>query len=205
MTLKRIETKMSGRKPLPIGKHRFYSVLVPLIEKDKKIWLLYEIRSEKLTHQPGEVCFPGGSLEPGETRVEGAIRETCEELGVGPEAIRILGPLDTLHGYSNFTMYSFLGVLDYDMLLEGKPNEDEVKEYFLVPLEWLTQNPPFVYHAEVIPNIGKDFPYDKVNFDNGYNWRKGESEIPIYLYEDKVIWGMTARITKNFIEIITVE
>lgn len=205
ITLNKLEKKISGRKPKPIGKHSFYSVLVPVVKKDNKIWILYEIRSDMMKHQPGEVCFPGGALEKGETKVEGAIRETCEELGIEEKGVRIIGQLDTLYGYSNFTMYAYLGVIDYKELLKGTPNEAEVKDYFLVPLENLIDNPPFVYKTEIVPKIGDDFPYSKVNFDNGYNWRKGVAEIPIYLYEDKVIWGMTARITKNLIEILTDE
>lgn len=202
LTLKKIEKKVSGRKPVPIGHYKFFSVLVPLVEQDGELSVLYEVRSDNLTHQPGEVCFPGGALEPGETEEEGAIRETCEELGISPESVRILGQLDTLYTYSNFTMYAFLGVISYEDLLKGKPNEDEVKEYFLVPLEELLAADPYIYKMDVVPDIGRDFPYEMVNFNEGYNWRKGKSEIPIFLHHEKVIWGLTARITKNMMEII---
>ena len=202
LTIKKIEKKVKGRTPKPIGRYSFFSVLVPLVEIDDELWVLYEIRSEKLTHQPGEVCFPGGGLEAGETQEEGAVRETCEELGIETSAIKILGQLDTLHTYSNFTMYSFLGVIRHEDLLLASPSVDEVKEYFLVPLDYLMETPPFVYEMDVSPNIGADFPYEIVNFDEGYNWRRGTAEIPIYTFEDKVIWGLTARITKNMVEIM---
>ncbi|MBK5247084.1 MAG: CoA pyrophosphatase [Peptostreptococcaceae bacterium] len=202
ITIDKINKIISGRCPSPIGYYRFYSVLVPLVEKDNQIHVLYEVRSELLLHQPGEVCFPGGAMEEGETEEECAIRETCEELGIKADTIKITGQLDTLYTYSNFVMYSFLGVIPYEELIKGIPNKEEVKEYFLVPLKYLMEKSPYIYKMEVVPDIKSDFPYDIVNFKEGYNWRKGRGEVPIYSYEDKVIWGLTARITKRMVEII---
>lgn len=200
--IKQIEKKMNGRIPAVIGKYSFFSVLAPLVEIGGKLHVLYEVRSDNLTKQPGEVCFPGGSMEPGETPEECAVRETCEELGIQPDAIRVLGQLDTLYSYSNFTMYAFLGIIDGEKLAQGIPNEDEVKEIFFVPLEEILEQEPYIYNMDVIPDIREDFPYDRVNFNDGYNWRKGKSEIPIYLHEDWVIWGLTGRITKNMVQIV---
>ena len=50
----------------PIGKHRFFSVLVPFVEKDGRVHLLFEVRAKNMQSQPGEVCFPGGHVERGE-------------------------------------------------------------------------------------------------------------------------------------------
>lgn len=202
ITIDKIDKIIRGRTPLPIGYYNFYSVLVPLVEMDKQIHVLYEVRSEQLFHQPGEVCFPGGAMEVGENEEECAIRETCEELGISADKIKIMGQLDTLYTYSNFIMYSFLGVIPYEELIKGIPNKDEVKEYFLVPLKYLMEKSPYIYTMEVIPDIKSDFPYEIVNFKEGYNWRRGRGEVPIYCYEDKVIWGLTARITKSMVEII---
>lgn len=202
ITIKKIDKIIRGRTPSTIGYYNFYSVLVPLVEKDGQIHLLFEVRSEFLVHQPGEVCFPGGAIEAGETEEECAIRETCEELGITEDKIKIIGQLDTLHTYSNFTIYSFLGVISYEDLMKGTPNKDEVKEFFLVPLKYLMEQAPYIYSMEIIPNIKSDFPYEIVNFKEGYNWRKGRGEVPIYSYEDKVIWGLTARIIKSMVGII---
>ena len=60
-----------------------YAVLIPWVKKEDGDALLLEVRSEKVK-QPGEVCFPGGRVEPGETTAEAAVRETCEELGLTP-------------------------------------------------------------------------------------------------------------------------
>ena len=59
-----------------------YSVLVPLVEREGGLSLLYEVRAGSLRRQPGEVCFPGGRLEGAESPEECALRETWEELGI---------------------------------------------------------------------------------------------------------------------------
>lgn len=57
-----------------------YSVLMPFVTTENGDALLLEIRSDNVK-QPGEICFPGGRIESGETPAETAVRETCEELG----------------------------------------------------------------------------------------------------------------------------
>ncbi|QHI71230.1 NUDIX hydrolase [Aminipila terrae] len=197
-----IEEIFKNRKPAAVGYYNYFSVMVPLVEKDGELHLLYEVRAESLRTQPGEICFPGGAVEKNETKRQCAIRETREELGVLRKDIRVIAELDTLYTYSNFTMYSFLGEINYEAIKNAKINRDEVKEFFLVPLEHMKNQAPYIYNMDVLPQIGTDFPYNLLKLNNGYNWRKGKSEVPIYTYEDKVIWGLTARITHNLVNII---
>lgn len=182
-----------------IGRYNRSSVLVPIVEVHDELFILYEVRSETLNTQPGEVSFPGGKMDEGETPREAAVRETCEEIGVAIKDIEVLGELDRIRAYSNFTMYSFLGIINSNALKNAKFNEAEVKETFMVPISFFLENSPYVYECAVGPEIGNDFPYEKIKFKDGYNWRKGKTVIPIYEYEDRVIWGLTARITMNFI------
>ncbi|MBP3897435.1 MAG: CoA pyrophosphatase [Mogibacterium sp.] len=65
-----------------------YAVLIPFVTTEEGKALLLEVRSQ-LVKQPGEICFPGGRVEAGETPVETAVRETCEELGLKPEDIEV--------------------------------------------------------------------------------------------------------------------
>lgn len=183
----------------PLGYYRYYSVLVPLVEHKSELHILYEVRAETLRTQPGQVSFPGGRIEEGETPEECAVREACEELCLQPSDIRIISPLDYLHTYSNFTMYPFLGVIDYDACISVTASRDEVKEVFFVPLSYLMNTEPLVYNSDVYPKIPDNFPYEKINTDNGYNWRKGTTSIPIYQYKGYAIWGMTALITQDLI------
>ena len=56
-----------ARAPGLMDSRRTYAVLVPLVERDGALHLLYEVRARMLRRQPGEVCFPGGRMEAGET------------------------------------------------------------------------------------------------------------------------------------------
>lgn len=202
INLEKIEHIFCKRRPGTIGKHSFFSVLVPLVQKNGQLCLLYEVRAEHMKRQPGEICFPGGQVEADETFEECAVRETMEELGIEREDIGIIAQMDVLYTYSNFTMFPFLGTIKEEALLRMNCNPDEVKETFLVPLSWFADHAPFVYRSSVKPIIGKDFPYEKIKFPKGYKWRSGTSEVPIYEFEDRVIWGLTGRITRNFIEVL---
>ncbi|HAB62465.1 MAG TPA: CoA pyrophosphatase, partial [Lachnospiraceae bacterium] len=84
------------RQPGIIGEEEFrrYAVLVPLIDIDGITYLLFEKRSSTLRYQPGEICFPGGKHEAGESLQECAVRETVEELLVNQKQIEVIGPGD---------------------------------------------------------------------------------------------------------------
>lgn len=60
----------SDHVPEPIGKHKFYSVLVPFVEKDGRLFLLLEKRARDMLSQPNEICFPGGHFEKGEAALD---------------------------------------------------------------------------------------------------------------------------------------
>lgn len=187
-------------KPNPLGHYSYYSVLVPLVEREGELHILYEVRAETLRTQPGQVSFPGGRIEKGETAEECAIREACEELSLKAEDIEIISPMNYLHTYSNFTIYPFLGIIDYHACIGVSASPDEVKEIFFVPLNYLVDTEPLVYNSDIYPKIPSNFPYEIINEHNGYNWRKGRSSIPIYQFEGYAIWGMTALITRDLIE-----
>lgn len=198
-----IEAVFAERKPGAEGNFKFFSVLVPLVEKEDDLYLLYEVRAKNMERQPGEICFPGGELEPAETTEECALRETWEEIGIPQEQIRVITQLDTLYTYSNFAMYCYLGVIPEAALEHLQFSENEVDEVFLVALNDLLAVTPEVYPIRAVPQIPEDFPYDKVYEGKPYPWRGGKGSVPIYEVDGRVIWGLTARITKHFLEIIT--
>ena len=202
MRIEDVEKIFKNREPGVIGGYRRFSVLVPLVEKDGELNLLFELRSPDLDNQPGEVCFPGGGIEQGETAEACALRETTEELGIDGRHIRMISQLDSLHTYSNSSLYSFLAEINYDGHLEAKINTDEVESVFFVPLSWFANSEPLIYEVVIRPEVGEDFPYQMVGASNGYNWKKGNYRVPIYRYGDKAIWGLTARIVYNLLEVI---
>ncbi|MDD4509797.1 MAG: CoA pyrophosphatase [Oscillospiraceae bacterium] len=205
MNLQKLEQLMKNRHPSVIGIRHAYAVLVPLVEIEGKLHLLYEVRSESLRRQPGEVCFPGGKLEPGETPEEGALREAEEELGIPSQKVKLLGPLDYMHHQGVFVMYPFLGVISQETYESIVCNEAEVKEIFLTPLSYLAKHPPFVYEYQMIPDVREDFPYEKIRFTEGYSFSPGIGEVPIYEYQNHVIWGITGRITRSFLQTMGVK
>lgn len=188
--------------PEPIGVYSYASVLVPLIKKEDGLHLLFEVRAETLRAQPGEISFPGGKMEDGEIPLECAIRETAEELGIKEDAINIISELNYINSYSNFTMYSFLGHIDEDVIAKAQINKAEVKEVFTVPIQFFMETDPYVYTYDLRPDVGDDFPYMEYGIEEDYPWRKGTATVPFYTYDDKVIWGLTARVTQNFIELV---
>ena len=172
------------------------AVLVPLIFSDEtpgeEPLLLFEQRSFALKHQPGEVCFPGGMVEEGETPRETALREICEELLIRPEQVEILSPLNPFESSTDQTISAFVGrVTGY----RGSFSRDEVEQVFTVPLSWFLSHEPDRYTTmrTVVP--GEDFPYDLIPGGRNYPWKRIRHTVPVYPDTDPVIWGLTARIT----------
>jgi 8-oxo-dGTP pyrophosphatase MutT (NUDIX family) len=198
MELQQWRDKLSAHRPTLQGARGEYAVLVPLVERSDGWHLLYEVRAAKLRHQPGEVCFPGGQMEPGETPVDCALRETREELGVDAGQIEVLGQLDfVLRGQS--IVFPVLAHLRVDGLSALTVGPDEVAEVFTVPLQWLQEHPPELYRRTV-PIRPADFPYDAVGVSSDYPWAPLGIEVPIYHGLSHPLWGLTARITAHLTE-----
>lgn len=203
ITIESIKKQYKERVPQPIGKHRFFSVLVPFVEKDGELNLLFEVRSKNLKADPGEICFPGGHVEKGEDPAKCALRETFEEIGIPETAVEMIGQGDTLYGYANYTLYTYIGIIKYEDYRNASLAEEEVEEIFLVPLRRFMETEPEIYSDKTFARIHKDFPYDKVGIDKEtYGWRTGNWQIPIYDIDGRIIWGLTARITGALVDTI---
>ena len=198
MDIEQWKTALAEREPTLMDATGRYAVLVPLVEYEGKWNLLYEVRASSLKRQPGEVCFPGGRVEAGESPETCALRETWEELGIPQSAVELIAPLDLLTHQGGFVMYPFLGVVDPAAAV--CPSPAEVKEVFTVPVDWLLAHPPTVYGYDLVPQVGADFPYERVGHSKGYRWRGGKVTVPIYDWPDHPIWGLTGRITRRLLE-----
>lgn len=199
MDLERIKASIKKREPGPLGVNQFYAVLIPLVELDNKLHLLFEVRAEDLSTQPGEISLPGGRMEPGESREETALRETKEELRLLPKKIELLGELDFLVTVYNLIIYSFAGRLEIKSLKEVDFNPGEVKDIFTVPLEFFRENPPQCYRLKVSKRPVSNFPYHLIPGGREYNWRTGKHPVYFYNYREYIIWGFTARLVRSFI------
>lgn len=205
MTIHRLQNKLNQRTPMPLDTTARYAVLVPLVEQNGELHLLYEVRAATLRRQPGEVCFPGGRMEGGETVQECALRETREELAIPEQAIRVLGPLDYICHRSGFIMYPLLALVDADAVKNMTPNPAEVDSTFLIPLSVLRSMPREEYRYEMIPAPGDDFPYERIGIPRDYPWKNGIETGPIYPWQGKSVWGLTGRITRHVLSLLAEE
>lgn len=204
--MEKIKEIYGGRSPRLLGKEKRFAVLMPLVQVDGETYLVYEVRAAEMKTQPGEICFPGGRMDQGESVKDAALRENYEELGIPPHKVRPVGQGDYLRTHANILLYTYIGIIDKEDYDKRKLNPPEVDETFMVPLSWLKANEPSVYSTEVYPRIDEDFPYKKFGVPSNYPWRKGSYQIPLYEYPDgdiiRPIWGLTALLTMHFIETI---
>lgn len=178
------------------GSWKHYAVFLPLIPDGKgEFSLLFEVRASHLQTQPGEISFPGGVIEEGESPREAAHRETCEELLLTLDQVQILA-----HPYTYVSTYGrkidcFLGLLEG---YQGTYSPDEVEEIFTIPLQDLEELDPKIYRSRVkeIPDQG--FPYEDIPGGRDYPFIEGRSETPFYYWNGKTIWGLTGRILRQF-------
>lgn len=171
-----------GNLPIPLERAgqggRLSAVLLALTDEDATRIVLTR-RALTMRFHPGQVSFPGGSLEPGETPVEAALREAHEEVGIEPANVAVLGKLPdlTLSASSN-AVTPILGVI----LPDEQPHvadPREVDSVFLPELSRLAD--PEVRYTATIPN----YPY----------------EGPAFLLEEAFVWGFTAHLLDGLLKV----
>ncbi|WP_105208185.1 NUDIX hydrolase [Streptococcus suis] len=193
-----LQALLKDYQPQPLGEKRSYAVFLPLVWSDNQWQVLYEIRSESIS-QPGEVSFPGGRVEVGETPQQAAVREVMEELNIQPEQIDILGEIDYLV-LERSTVHCFVGRLNLDWTTI-LPNE-EVARIFTVPLSTLLTTQPVYYQldSQIVPDC--DFPFERLRGGVDYPFSHHKRSVPFYENLPENIWGMTAQFTHRFTEIV---
>ncbi|MDD4169120.1 MAG: CoA pyrophosphatase [Desulfotomaculaceae bacterium] len=178
------------------------AVLLPIAKVNGEPHVLFEVRAEHLKRQPGEICFPGGMVEQSEldNPKEAAIREATEELGIVREQIELIGPLDYCISASGILIYPYVGLIARpDQIV---PNSGEVGEVFLVPVKYFLTNRPCQSSIEVATRFAEGFPFHWIPQSYKKGWRSlGSTPVYFYKYEDRIIWGVTAIILHNFINI----
>jgi 8-oxo-dGTP pyrophosphatase MutT (NUDIX family) len=158
------------------------AVLLPLYHKEGEYHILFTKRTEKVEHHKGQICFPGGTLHPeDQSLLATALRETFEEIGVRPLDVEILGQLDNMGTVSSsFLITPFVGLIPYPY--EFVVNSDEIEEVVEVPISALL---------------------DKGNYREEFQIHQGKNHLVcFYQYQGKVIWGATARILKQFLDLV---
>lgn len=196
---KRIKELMANNRPKPLGQQKEYAVFLPLVWQNKEWHILFEVRGQNIS-QPGEVSFPGGRLEPGETFAEAAVRECTEELRVSPEQIDIWGEIDYIV-QAKRTIHCFVGQLHCDNWQELQYNE-EVDHLFTVPLIEILNKEPIYYELPHRIEEGSHFPFERIRNGEKYAFHHQSSKIPFYEGFEETIWGLTAQFTDCFSRIL---
>jgi len=171
------------------------AVFIPLVEREGSHHVVFEVRAKHLKRQPGEVCLPGGHIEPGESAREAAIRETCEELLVDVSQLREIVDLGRINGPGGLPLRLFAGTLSgYD----GSFDAEEVDSTFRVPVRYFLENDPTVYQGRLVFDPPDDLPWESIPNGRGYHWHNHMHAIPFYDGITPLIWGFTARVMMFF-------
>lgn len=198
-----IQKKLKMHKPELMGSRQFrkYAVLLPLIEKEDGIHVLFEVRSLTLRRQPGDICFPGGKVDKGDSsEMAAAVRETMEELGVLEDDLTDVQALDYIFSPLGMMIFPYTGFVAPKAVI--RPNPAEVEGVFSVPLSYFMDTEPDIYSVSLKAEPPEDFPFDLVIGGKSYEWQAKEMPEYFYRYKEYVIWGLTAQIVNHFIHLL---
>ena len=152
------------------------SVLMPIVEREQELMMLFTRRTAHLRSHSGQISFPGGRAEPSDSTPEStALRETLEEIGLAPDRVRLLGRLGDYSTRTGYRITPVVGAVAAPF--ELRPDADEVDEVFEVPLSFLLDPQNHQRHSRV--------------FEGETRWFYA---IP---YRDYYIWGATAGMLVN--------
>jgi 8-oxo-dGTP pyrophosphatase MutT (NUDIX family) len=156
------------------------AVLIPLLWHENEWHLLYTRRTDRVESHKGQVSFPGGACDEGETTPEQtALREADEEIGLNPGDVRVLGRLVNLITITYFRVTPVVGVIKWPAVF--KVGEHEVARIFTIPLVWLA-------------NPSNRWQFDRPGTDL--------SLIAYHPYDGELLWGATARMTVDFLKVL---
>lgn len=153
------------------------AVFIPLLERPDGLHVMFTRRSAHLYNHAGQICFPGGRIEPTDADyIQAALRETWEEVGVEPRFVELIGSQPSFLTSTRYTMKPVIGVLRPGYTL--MPDRSEVEEVFEVPLSALL-NPALHRLHQIRPKEGPPRYFFSVSWG------------------DYFIWGATAALVRN--------
>ena len=164
-----------GEAPRPAA------VLVPLYVRDGQLFTLFTKRTELVEHHKGQISFPGGVAEAEDANLwSTAVRETEEEIGIPASGIQLLGALPTALTVTGFEISPFVGAVPYP--LELQVHDGEVAEVLEIPIAYLMD-----------PLVVEERPV---------KWKGGQLLTLVFHYRGHAIWGATARILSDLLEVL---
>jgi 8-oxo-dGTP pyrophosphatase MutT (NUDIX family) len=160
------------------------AVLIPLAWFQEEWLLLFTRRAETVEHHKGQVSFPGGGCDTGETNPEEtALREAQEEIGLDPARVRLLGRLNDVITITHYRVTPVVGVIPWPTPLRLEPRE--VARVFTMPLSWLAERRNWEEAAFTPQGAPRPFPV-----------------VRFHKYNGEVLWGASARIMLNFLAVL---
>ena len=158
------------------------AVLIPLFSRAGVPHVLFTKRTQSLRNHAGQISFPGGTRDESDaTPLHTALRETHEELGIPPAAVTVLGLLEETPTVTQFRVLPFVGVIPSDFAYVANPAE--IEEILEIPLSHLLR--PEIHRMEKLKFEGR------------------EREVYFYDYGKYVIWGATARMLRNLLQVVS--
>jgi 8-oxo-dGTP pyrophosphatase MutT (NUDIX family) len=186
--LARLRTVLASRPagPPPPGfdveEPRPAAVLIPMFLEGGALEIVLTRRAAHLRAHTGEVAFPGGAVDPGESLEQAAVREAYEEVGIEPATVEIVGELDHLVTVgSRFTIAPFVGLLPARPVL--RPNASEIERAFAVPVDEL---------------LGRETWREEI-----WDLPWGVHQMAFFEIEGDTVWGATGRILCQLLMILT--
>jgi 8-oxo-dGTP pyrophosphatase MutT (NUDIX family) len=171
-----------SRRVVPPGPLVRAAVLVPIVDRGEA-HLVFAKRTERVGHHAGQISFPGGRVDPHDADdLAAALREAREEVGLAPTAVEALGQLDDTETFATqFVITPWVGVVRGPVVWQ--PDGEEIEKVIEVPVAALL---------------------DRGNFRVERSQRDGVArDVYFYEYGDDTIWGATARILKQYLDLIT--
>jgi len=174
------ESLHAGPFDAPFEGARPSAVLILLADGPDGAEVLLTRRAMHLRNHRGEVSFPGGRLDPGESYHEAALREAHEEVGLSPTIVEVVGPMEPISTMVSLSwIVPVVARIDEPVPLHGHPGE--VDRVLWVPLRDLTV--PGTYHEEVWPRP------------------VGDITIVFFDLDDETVWGATARMLHHLLRV----
>ncbi|MBI2900579.1 MAG: CoA pyrophosphatase [Planctomycetes bacterium] len=202
-----IRAALAGRVPraLEFPELTRAAVLIPVLRRGADATVVFTLRSENVEHHKGEISFPGGRCEEGEDAPRAALREALEEIGLDPARVEIAGRLDDAVSVSRYAVTPVVGLCT-DPPERCRAQESEVREVFEVPLRELLDPARFRSEWRDVSRLPDGTPLEalmRIAVETGdVDAVKGRYRaLSFDLGPGRVVWGLTARILRNFLEV----